>query len=289
MTKISFNHKFINQNFMMMRLELGLLCLFTICAAIGNAFTRSFNNKISFHQKLLISTNSKISSTKSEVDDKAEVEEYFNKEGFSRWNKIYSDSEEVNAVQLDIRVGHQQTVDKILGWIENEDNSKKSVCDAGCGVGTLTLPMATKFSKVLASDISEAMVQECSRRAKSVGVNNAQFQVTDMESLKGSFNTVTCIDVMIHYPTDKVEEIVGKLGARATDRLIISFAPKNIFYDVLKKVGELFPGKSKTTRAYLHPESTVVDALNKAGFSVKRKEMTSTKFYYSRLLEAVRE
>ena len=49
-------------------------------------------------------------------DDKAEVEEYFNNEGFNRWNKIYSDSDEVNKVQMDIRDGHGQTVDKVLGW-----------------------------------------------------------------------------------------------------------------------------------------------------------------------------
>jgi magnesium-protoporphyrin O-methyltransferase len=83
--------------------------------------------------------------------------------------------------------------------------------------------------------------------------------------------------------------IVEKLGSLAKDRLILSFAPKNIFYDLLKKVGELFPGKSKTTRAYLHPEADVIAALTRAGFTVKRTEMTSTNFYFSRLLEAVRE
>ena len=53
-------------------------------------------------------------------------------------------------------------------------------------------------------------------------------------------------------------------------------------------MGELFPGKSKTTRAYLHPEEDVVRALQQAGFTVKRTEMTGTNFYFSRLLEAVR-
>lgn len=84
-------------------------------------------------------------------------------------------------------------------------------------------------------------------------------------------------------------QIVGKLGSLAKNRLIISFAPKNLFYDILKKVGELFPGKSKTTRAYLHPEEDMIKALKQAGFTIKRKEMTSTNFYFSRLLEAVRE
>lgn len=45
--------------------------------------------------------------------DKEEVTEYFNTNGFERWNKIYSESDEVNDVQKDIRTGHGQTVDKV--------------------------------------------------------------------------------------------------------------------------------------------------------------------------------
>jgi len=55
------------------------------------------------------------------------------------------------------------------------------------------------------------------------------------------------------------------------------------------QIGELFPGPSKTTRAYLHTEEAVRKALSDEGFTIKRTEMTSTNFYYSRMLEAVRE
>lgn len=92
-----------------------------------------------------------ITSIRASVDDKAEVKEYFNNDGFSRWNKIYSESGEVNKVQLDIRTGHQQTIDKVLNWMSDENNSKKSVCDAGCGVGSLALPMSKMYKKVSAS------------------------------------------------------------------------------------------------------------------------------------------
>jgi magnesium-protoporphyrin O-methyltransferase len=82
-------------------------------------------------------------SLSSQVDDKTEVREYFNTEGFSRWNKIYSESEDVNTVQLDIRDGHGQTIQKILNWIEADgDIAGKSVCDCGCGVGSLAIPLA---------------------------------------------------------------------------------------------------------------------------------------------------
>ena len=79
----------------------------------------------------------------STVDDKTEVREYFNTEGFNRWNKIYSNSDDVNTVQLDIRTGHDQTIQKILNWIKADGNIQgKTVCDCGCGVGSLAIPLA---------------------------------------------------------------------------------------------------------------------------------------------------
>lgn len=42
----------------------------------------------------------------------------------------------------------------------------------------------------------------------------------------------------------------------------------------------------QATRAYLHKEEAVEAALNQAGWKVTKREMTSTRFYYSRLLQA---
>jgi len=225
----------------------------------------------------------------STVDDKTEVREYFNTEGFNRWNKIYSESDEVNTVQLDIRNGHGQTIQKILNWIDTDGNIKgKSVCDCGCGVGSLAIPLAQMGAKISASDISDSMANEAASRAKSLGIRNAKFYTSDLESVKGKYNTVTCVDVAIHYPSEKMGEMIQHLCGLADDRLIISFAPKTWYYVALKKFGELFPGPSKTTRAYLHEETFVREQLAAAGFEIDRDEMTATNFYFSRLLEAKR-
>jgi magnesium-protoporphyrin O-methyltransferase len=89
------------------------------------------------------STTTSSALFESTVDDKTEVREYFNTEGFNRWNKIYSESDDVNSVQLDIRTGHDQTIQKILNWIRADgDIAGKSVCDCGCGVGSLAIPLA---------------------------------------------------------------------------------------------------------------------------------------------------
>ena len=125
------------------------------------------------------------------VDDKTVVKEYFNATGFDRWRRIYGDGE-VNKVQLDIRTGHQQTVDTVLSWLEADGNlAGLSICDAGCGVGSLSIPLAQAGAKVNASDISEKMVSEAKDRAKdSLGnTSNPTFAVQDLESLSGSYHT----------------------------------------------------------------------------------------------------
>ncbi|MEE3716047.1 magnesium protoporphyrin IX methyltransferase [Tumidithrix elongata RA019] len=220
--------------------------------------------------------------------DKEVVRNYFNTVGFDRWRRIYADeSVKVNKVQLDIRTGHQQTVDYVLQWFKKDGNySQISVCDAGCGVGSLSLPLAAAGAKVFASDISKQMIAEAKERATDP--ENPVFTVSDLESLSGKYDTVICLDVLIHYPIEQAESMIKHLASMAKSRLILSFAPKNTYYSLLKKVGELFPGPSKTTRAYLHAESDIKRLLADNGFQVKRKELTCTQFYFSRLLEGVR-
>ncbi|MFO5493621.1 MAG: magnesium protoporphyrin IX methyltransferase [Cuspidothrix sp.] len=224
------------------------------------------------------------------ADDKTIVREYFNSTGFDRWQRIYGDGE-VNKVQLDIRTGHQQTVDNVIGWLQADNNlSSLSICDAGCGVGSLSIPLVINGAKVYASDISAKMVSEAQDRAVKVFANtvNPTFAVQDLESLSGNYHTVICLDVLIHYPQEKADEMISHLCSLAQSRIILSFAPKTFFLTILKKIGSFFPGPSKATRAYLHRERDIIKIWEKNGFAVQRQAMTRTKFYFSRLLEATR-
>lgn len=225
------------------------------------------------------------------TDDKTVVREYFNATGFDRWQRIYGDGE-VNKVQLDIRKGHQQTVDTLMEWLKDDGNLEGlTCCDAGCGVGSLSIPLAAAGAKVYASDISAKMVEEAQRRAEAVlpAENLPTFAVKDLEALEGHYHTVICLDVLIHYPQDQVQSMIKHLGSLAESRLILSFAPKTLCYSLLKKVGEFFPGPSKTTRAYLHREADIVQALEAQGWVIERRAMNKTQFYFSRLIEAVRQ
>jgi len=220
--------------------------------------------------------------------EKEEVRAYFESTGFERWNRIYSESDDVNKVQRNIRLGHQKTVDAVLAWLQEQgDLSKRSFCDAGCGVGSLALPLASLGAgSVLATDLSEAMVNEARRRALEEGLNDdrLRFAVSDLESLTGRFDTVICLDVFIHYPQAAAEEMVKHLASLAEHHLIVSFAPYTPLLAVLKGIGQLFPGPSKTTRAYQLREEGITAAAAAAGFQPVMRSLNQAPFYYSRLV-----
>ncbi|KAH0871136.1 hypothetical protein HID58_078158 [Brassica napus] len=215
--------------------------------------------------------------------DKEVVREYFNSTGFERWRKIYGETDEVNRVQKDIRVGHAKTVEKTMLMLTEERSlAGVTVCDAGCGTGLLSIPLAKEGAIVSASDISAAMAEQ-----QLGGENLPRFEVTDLESLSGKYNTVVCLDVLIHYPQNKADGMIAHLASLAEKRVILSFAPKTFYYDILKRIGELFPGPSKATRAYLHAEADVERALRKVGWKISKRGLITTQFYFSRLIEAV--
>ena len=221
--------------------------------------------------------------------EKQEVKGYFETTGFERWNRIYSDTDDVNKVQRNIRIGHQKTVDEVLSWIkESGELGEVSFCDAGCGVGSLSLPLAEMGAgSIDASDISEAMAHEAQRRAEESGLNMGKlnFFASDLESLSGSFHTVCCLDVFIHYPQPAAEEMVRHLCSLTEQRLIVSFAPYTPLLALLKGIGQLFPGPSKTTRAYTLKETGIVQAAESCGFKLVRRSLNKAPFYFSRLVE----
>ena len=221
--------------------------------------------------------------------EKQEVKGYFESTGFDRWNRIYSESDDVNKVQRNIRIGHQKTVDEVLAWIKDSGQlTDVSFCDAGCGVGSLSIPLAGMGAgSINASDISSAMAEEAERRAREAGLDMSKlnFVASDLESLSGSFHTVCCLDVFIHYPQEAAEDMVRHLCSLSEKRLIVSFAPYTPLLAVLKGIGQLFPGPSKTTRAYTLKEKGIVAAAEASGFRAVRRSLNKAPFYFSRLIE----
>ena len=175
-----------------------------------------------------------------------------------------------------------------MAWLQEQGNlEQRSFCDAGCGVGSLTLPLAQLGAgSIAASDLSAAMVHEAERRAGELGVKPGQisFLASDLESLEGRYDTVICLDVFIHYPQQPAEDMVRHLASMAERHLIVSFAPYTPLLALLKGIGQLFPGPSKTTRAYTLREDGIVAAAEAAGFVLRRRSLNQAPFCFSRLI-----
>ena len=137
---------------------------------------------------------------------------------------------------------------------------------------------------------SEAMINETKSRAKEEGLdlNKLNFRTSDLENLKGSFNTVICLDVFIHYPQQEAEAMVKHLCQLSDERLIVSFAPYTPLLALLKGIGQLFPGPSKTTRAYTLRETGIIEAAKQSGFRVAKNKLNQAPFYFSKLIEFVK-
>ena len=227
-------------------------------------------------------------STSKKIE-KNEVKDYFNGTGFDRWNRIYSKSDDVNTVQKNIRKGHQKTVDDVIQWVNKyPEFSKASFCDAGCGVGSLTIPLLNLGVKdIQVTDISASMIEETKLRIKNSGLSSKKikFKVSDLEQLSGSFDFVICLDVFIHYPQSVAEEMVKHLCDLSKEKLIVSFAPYTPFLAILKNIGKMFPGPSKTTRAYTLKEDGIISAAKEKGFGVVQKKLNQAPFYFSKLIE----
>ncbi len=137
-------------------------------------------------------------------DDKEVVKDYFISNGLRSLAAEFMATVKLTKSQLDIRTGHQQTVDTLLGWLQDDGNlAGITVCDAGCGVGSLSIPSLKQGAIVSASDISEKMVEEGKERAAQIfgNNNNPNFTVQqDLESLGGKYHTVVCLDVLDSLP-----------------------------------------------------------------------------------------
>ncbi|UFP92555.1 magnesium protoporphyrin IX methyltransferase [Gloeobacter morelensis] len=223
----------------------------------------------------------------SPMNDKLIVRDYFNNTGFERWRRIYGD-EAVNRIQHSIRVGHQRTCERVLEWLG--DVRDQSICDAGCGLGSLSFPLAERGARVFATDISEKMILEARRRQKSrlPDSDNPRFEVLELEQIDGRYDTVVCLDVLIHYPLDQVEKMLAHLSNRAGEHLILTYAPKTLLFAALKKVGEFFPGANKTTRAYQHRSEDIEAILTRLGWKILRRAAIDDKFYFARLVMTAR-
>ena len=85
--------------------------------------------------------------------------------------------------------------------------------DHGCGVGRLTLPLATHFSSVVGLDISPDMLAEAEANARRSGAANISFAAGDdaLTNASGQFDFVNSHMVLQHVPVRRGLNILWRL------------------------------------------------------------------------------
>jgi SAM-dependent methyltransferase len=124
-----------------------------------------------------------------------------------------------------------QTIDDIRRWLAPDFLPNETV-DFGCGVGRLTIPLASLSGHVTGVDISEAMLVEARRNCVDAHVDNATFTTSD--EYFGPDRADECVDfvhafiVFQHIPPPAglwlATELVGRLRAGGIGALHFTYA-----------------------------------------------------------------
>ncbi|MBE0490881.1 MAG: tRNA (uridine(54)-C5)-methyltransferase TrmA [Sulfurospirillum sp.] len=77
---------------------------------------------------------------------------------------------------------------QMIQWVCSHVGHGKDLLELYCGHGNFTLPMAGKFSKVLATEIAKSSITSAQKSAKQVGINNINFLRMSVEDLTSALN-----------------------------------------------------------------------------------------------------
>ncbi len=122
--------------------------------------------------------------------------------------------------------------------------------DFGCGVGRLSLALASKFGNVVGVDISQPMLQEARKHAALVGASNVLF-VNEIPD--DTFDFVLSYIVLQHIPPERgillLQQLLGKVRAEGAAAIQLTFYPKkpaSQFKKFRRWAKSCLPGRAKT-------------------------------------------
>lgn len=97
---------------------------------------------------------------------------------------------------------HAEIMRSLTDWFcDQVAGPERTVLDVACGTGLPSIAIAGRVRKVIATDVSGAMIEGA--RRKSAGVRNIEHRVMDMAALEfpdATFDAVTCSFGLIYSP-----------------------------------------------------------------------------------------
>jgi magnesium-protoporphyrin O-methyltransferase len=228
---------------------------------------------------------------------RGQLQTYFDRTAVDAWARLTSTAP-VSRIRATVREGRDRMRATLLSYLP-PDLTAKTVLDAGCGTGALSVEAAQRGAAVVAIDLSPTLVKLAAQRLPpQLRAGSIDFRVGDMfdPTLGGGqprrFDHVVAMDSLIHYRVADMVRVLAGFAARTQSSIVFTFAPKTPALAVLWAVGRLFPRRDRApaiepiSERALRRHLAAEPAL--ASWRVGRTSRIASGFYKSQAMELVK-
>ena len=223
---------------------------------------------------------------------RGELQTYFDRTAVDAWARLTS-TDPVSRIRATVRAGRDRMRATLLSFLPG-DLTARTVLDAGCGTGSLSVEAAQRGAAVLAIDLSPTLVQLARERLPAaLPSGSIEFRVGDMfDASLGRYTHVVAMDSLIHYAAADVVRVLAGFAARTDHSIVFTFAPKTPALAVLWTVGRMFPRKDRApaiepiSERALRRHIATDPALR--GWQIGRTTRVTSGFYKSQAMELVK-
>lgn len=230
--------------------------------------------------------------TAAYIERRQRLETYFDRTASDVWAQLTSDAP-VSRIRATVRAGRDQMRETLLSWLPTT-LAERTVLDAGCGTGALSVAAARRGAHVTAVDVAASLVNLAGERAPvetSPGV--IDFRVGDMlDPMHGQFHHVVAMDSLIHYPQAEIVRALAAFAERTSRSILFTFAPQTPALSMMHAAGKLFPRADRAPAIEPVGENAlrraIADCADLSAWRINRTDRVMSGFYTSQAMELIR-
>ncbi|WOI56164.1 magnesium protoporphyrin IX methyltransferase [Palleronia sp. LCG004] len=217
---------------------------------------------------------------------RSRVETYFDRTATDVWARLTSDAP-VSGIRRTVRAGRDRMRAVMLSRLPQDLNGMR-VLDAGCGAGQMSVALAERGARVMAVDISPALIEVARERLPAHLQGNVTFRAGDMlDPALGDFDHVVAMDSLIYYDAAEIGSALAALGARVRGRIVLTVPPRTTMLMAMWGAGRLFPRSDRSPVMVPQRTEALARAARRAGAlgNLSEIERVNSGFYISTCLE----
>lgn len=225
------------------------------------------------------------------AESRERLRDYFDRTASETWARLTSDAP-VSRIRATVRAGRDRMRGTLLDWLP-EDLTGRTLLDAGCGTGALSVEAARRGALVVAVDIADSLVSVARERTPDDLADRIEWHAGDMlDPGLGVFDHVIAMDSLIHYRAHDMVGAVSRLGQRARRSVAFTFAPRTPLLATMHMAGKVFPRSDRSPAIEpvafrdLSARLSGTEALD--GWWQNRDARIGSGFYISHALELAR-